>query len=72
MEEEWLQDSLLGVVIPENSNTTIADALANDTDQGDSDSDSLLPSVKERSLLFFGMLDLVTTLSTESYSFLDR
>ena len=54
MEGVLLKESIIGVVVPEASNTTIADALAEDEIRGDLDSESLLPSIKQRSLLFFG------------------
>ena len=59
MEDALLKESILGVVVPEASDTTIADALAEDTARGDLDSESLLPSIKQRSLLFFGTCEVI-------------
>lgn len=52
-DDELFQDALLGVVVPEASETTIADALETDGNDENQDTHSILPSVPQRSLLFF-------------------
>ena len=55
-EEKLFKNALLGIVVPEASGGNIADVLAGaDDDSDDSDEvESILPAVKQRSLLFFG------------------
>lgn len=68
-EEAFLGDAILEAIVPEASNTTIADAIA--TEHETDDSESILPSVKQRDLLFFGMSSSTLRLRASSYSFLD-
>lgn len=50
----FLRNAILDTVVPEASESDVGDALNAQSEDGDPD--SLLPTLAQRSLLFFGML----------------
>lgn len=53
--ESFLEGAVIDTIVPEASETKIEEALSEAIQTGPGDDASLLPSVAQRSLLFFGM-----------------
>lgn len=68
MDTEFFKAAVLDAIIPDNTTAELAQLLVHDVDLAD-DPNRLLP-IKERDLLFFGVLSLLH-LGILSYSLID-
>ena len=53
--ERFVDESILDIIIPETSQLDIEEALSSPDDAREADAASLIPLIRQRDVLFFGM-----------------